>query len=104
MVSRLIAILLFAVASSQFASAEDVTIVLWNGEELFDTDSVMARTDDLQECAESTKPDILLIDEVCSVDVVRAVQAAMGLSGYHVACSDFNQNDDQRHEIGRAHV
>ncbi|HEX6986435.1 MAG TPA: hypothetical protein VF170_13715 [Planctomycetaceae bacterium] len=98
-----------ALLLSGTAAAEDVKIVLWNGEELFDLDRVNARRADIEAFAGATRPDILLIDEVCSLAVVdevrRIVEAAVGAEGgtYHAYCSDFTQRDDQRHgsfEVG----
>jgi len=83
--------------------AEEVQIVLWNGEQLFTAADVQAKADELKEFADEMKPDILLIDEVCSLDVVYEVRNVMGLDGYHVRCSDFNQNDGNEHgsfEVG----
>jgi endonuclease/exonuclease/phosphatase family metal-dependent hydrolase len=39
------------------------------------------------------KPDILLVEEITSLPVLEAVRDAMGLHGFHVACSDFSPED-----------
>ncbi len=83
--------------------ASAANIVLWNAEELFDTATVNERQADLRRFAQATQPDVLLIDEVCSYEVVERVREVMGLDGYQIACSDFNQRDDQEHasfEVG----
>ncbi len=76
------------------AHAEEATIALWNGHELFDTARVEERSDDLLRFAREVKPDVLLLDEVCSLAVVEKIRQVMQLDGYHVACSDFSQRDD----------
>jgi len=84
--------------------AEDVRIVLWNGEELFKVSDVNDRRSDLEAfAAHFDDVDILLIDEVCSLAVVERVRDLMGLDGFHVVCSDFSQNDNNQHgsfEVG----
>ena len=82
---------LFLVSS---ARAEEAVIALWNGEELFDVSKVEERREQLLQFAREVKPDLLLLDEVCSLEVVEKVREVMELDGYHVACSDFNQRDD----------
>lgn len=79
------------------AYAEDVKIVLWNGEEMFDVPAVNARQSDLEEFANDLEPDILLLDEVCSLEAVERVRDIMGLSDYQVVCSDYAQNDNNQH-------
>jgi len=100
---RLAAAVLIVLGWGAFAAADDVKIVLWNGEELFTEADVQAKAAQMQQLVGDLEPDILLIDEVCSLAVVEKVRDVMGLTGYHVACSDFNQRDDQMHssfEVG----
>ena len=38
---------------------------------------------------------MVILDEVTSLEVVNAARDKMGFLGFHAACSDFNQNDDE---------
>jgi len=87
--------------------AEDVTISLWNAQELFDTDRVEARQADIRTMVNTMKPDVLILDEICSYAVVQEVanimQEELGTGELHIACSDFNQNDEDTYasfEVG----
>lgn len=104
---RLILALLFVGLLSYPSFAEDVTIALWNGQELFEVSDVEDQEDDIKEFFTTVKPDVFIVDEVCSYDVVFKVAMIMKSTlntGYlHIACSDFNQRDDQLHgsfEVG----
>lgn len=69
-------------------------IVLWNGARLFDQASVAKRADDLSEFGRYFHDaDIIVLDEVTSLEVVHAARDRMGFSGYYTACSDFAQED-----------
>ena len=85
------------------AMAEDVRIVFWNAKTVFDVYNAVQRKEDFKKFSTETKPDVLLIDEVCSIEVVETIRDAMGLNKYHVACSDFAQNDSEKYlafEVG----
>jgi len=88
-------LILLLLLFSGVASAEELQVVLWNGEQLFNTEAVKARADDLRSFGAAFKEaDIIFIDEVCSIEVVNAARDAMGFAGYHTICSDFNPDDD----------
>ena len=87
--------LLLTIVLAQNVAAEEIHIVLWNGEKLFSVDDVEGRADDLGAFAtEFPDADIIVLDEVTSIDVVKAVRDRMGYTGFHTACSDFSQNDN----------
>jgi endonuclease/exonuclease/phosphatase family metal-dependent hydrolase len=52
-----------------------------------------ARQSDFTQFAEDLKPDILVLQEVTQLATVEKVRELMGLTGYHLAMSDFEQND-----------
>ncbi len=92
--------LLIALACVLFTStarADDAVIALWNGRELFEVSDVEERRDELLRFAQDLKPDVLLLDEVCSLAVVEKVREVMQLNDYHAACSDFSQRDDLKY-------
>lgn len=69
-------------------------VVLWNGARLFDQATVAKRADDLRAFGEYFHDaDVVVLDEVTSVEVVLAARDAMGFAGYQVVCSDFAQDD-----------
>lgn len=79
---------------SPLASAEEVKIVLWNAEKLFDVGTVNNRSDDLEDFGQHFQDaDIVILDEVTSLSVVNAARNKMGFTDFHTACSDFHQND-----------
>lgn len=77
--------------------AAETRIATWNVREVFNVDSVTIRARDFYRFAKRVKPDILCLQEVTSLNVVEAIRDAMHLKGYYIACSDFNQRDDQRY-------
>jgi len=84
-------------------SAQGLRIITWNAREVFNVDSVRIRAKHFKNFAESLEPDILCLQEVTSIHVVRAMRDVMGLKDYYVACSDFHQNDSGRYyalEVG----
>ncbi len=81
-------------AAATWATAEDVRIAAWNLHEGFTTESVAARKAELAEFGGRIRPDVLVLEEVVGAHVVEAAAAAMGLSGYHTACSDFTHPDE----------
>lgn len=104
--SRALLAFTLSLCGAAFASAEEIRIVLWNGEELFDAAAVAARSADVTRFVTDTQPDVLLIDEVASLGAVEAVrdivQAVRG-GRYEAYCSDFVQNDTLMHgsfEVG----
>ena len=88
------------------AHGDELRIVLWNAKEMFGPDAVTDREDDLQDFAEAFgDADILILDEITSLATVDAIRDAMNLqtSHSHTACSDFSQDDNNRHsslEVG----
>lgn len=76
-------------------ASENLRLVTWNAKELFRPENAIAREDNLKQLAQEMKPDILFLQEVTSLGVVEAVRDVMDLQGYHVACSDFTQDDSQ---------
>jgi endonuclease/exonuclease/phosphatase family metal-dependent hydrolase len=89
---RLIALLVVAVAIP--AQAAEVRIATWNVREGFTAEAIRERASDLRKFGEAVKPDVLLVQEIVSLDVLKAVRDAIGLKGYHVACSDFSPSDE----------
>lgn len=80
--------------SVSMTSAEELKIVLWNGERLFNLKTVQGRAPDLLQFGlNHREADIVILDEVTSLAVVNAARDRMGFMGYHTACSDFSQND-----------
>jgi endonuclease/exonuclease/phosphatase family metal-dependent hydrolase len=86
-VSLFLALCLTATCSN---AAEVVKIVSWNGEALLTVGKVDDRKEDLAKFGTEVKPDVLLLQEVTSLAIAEAVRDKMGLTGYHVVCSDFN--------------
>lgn len=85
------------------AAPGEVRLVTWNVRELFTTGDVAERAQDFQRFAAEVRPDVLVVQEVTSLKVVTALRDAMGLAGYHVACSDFEPSDIPDHaafEVG----
>jgi endonuclease/exonuclease/phosphatase family metal-dependent hydrolase len=68
-------------------------IVSWNAEALFTPSAAQARHSDFTQFAADLKPDILVLQEVTQFATVETVRELMGLTGYHIAMSDFEQND-----------
>jgi hypothetical protein len=91
---RFLLVLLLPIPAA-LAHGEEVKIVLWNGEQLFDVNTVNRRADDVRAFGQHFKDaDIIILDEVTSLAVVDAARNRMGFTGYHTACSDFAQNDN----------
>lgn len=89
-------VLAFLLLTSISSAQETIEIVLWNAKDLFNTSVVNGRTGDLEEFgAAYSGADIIVLDEVTSLDVVNATRDKMGFTGFHTACSDFNQNDGE---------
>lgn len=73
--------------------ADDIRVATWNVHEGFTPEGIRARSDDFTAFAAKVRPDVLIIEEVTSLACAEAVRDAMGLRGYHVACSNFNPTD-----------
>jgi len=78
-----------------FAFATDIRIVSWNVRDIFSLSDVASRADDLRTVVVELAPDILLIQEVTSAEIVRAIRDSAGLDDYYFACSDFVQSDSE---------
>jgi endonuclease/exonuclease/phosphatase family metal-dependent hydrolase len=72
---------------------QHLRIVNWNAQALFEPSAAQTRTTDFQQFAQDLKPDILLLQEVTKLATVEKVRDLMGLEGYHIVMSDFEQND-----------
>jgi hypothetical protein len=89
--------LLAVVFVPSLGAAEEIRLVLWNCEAMFNVATVTARAADLQDFGQHfADADVVVLDEVTSLAVVNAVRDQMGFLGFHTACSDFNQNDMTR--------
>ncbi|QDT17190.1 exonuclease/endonuclease/phosphatase family protein [Alienimonas californiensis] len=80
------------------AADDDVVVATWNSGPLFSVADAQARSDDfaaLAALAADVRPDVLLLDEITSLEVARTVAEALGLptGPEHVVVSDFNPND-----------
>jgi len=86
--SALLLALLLPVATT-LAAGEPVRLVTWNVLDAFAPEVVAARRDQFADAAAKLRPSILVVQEVASHEAVAAIRDAMGLAGYHVACSNF---------------
>lgn len=73
-------------------------VVTWNAGEMFSEKSVRDRSSQLKAFARDVKPDILMLQEVCSIKVVEAIRDELGMKAADgkpafAACSDFTQDD-----------
>jgi endonuclease/exonuclease/phosphatase family metal-dependent hydrolase len=71
----------------------EIRIATWNVHEGFSPAALASRTADFRGFAARVRPDVLVCEEVISSAVVAAVGDGMGLTGYHVACSNFAPDD-----------
>ncbi|MFH5806716.1 hypothetical protein [Alienimonas sp. DA493] len=81
-------------------SAEgDVVVATWNSGPLFSVADAEARSDDFAALAADVQPNVLLLDEITSLEVARTVAEAMRMpaGAEHVVVSDFNLNDDAQY-------
>lgn len=96
-VRTLLTLAILAVASADCAatsaSAEVLRIAAWNVHEGFTPEGIKTRSSDFTGFAARVRPDVLIIEEITSLAAAEAVRDAMGLKGYHVACSDFSPGD-----------
>jgi exonuclease III len=88
-----IALLIVLIASASIAHADPVRIVTWNVREGFSAAEINKRGTELRKFQTVLRPDVILVQEVNSLAVVTALRDGMGLTGYHVACSDFAPSD-----------
>lgn len=74
------------------ATAKDVRIVTWNVYKCRSADEVRARGEDFKAAFEVMKPDILLLQEVNSTEVIRTIlrQAGEDPAKWHIAVSEFS--------------
>jgi endonuclease/exonuclease/phosphatase family metal-dependent hydrolase len=83
-------LLLSVVVLAGVSGAEEpIRVVTWNVLDASSPEAVEARRDQFAAAAASLRPSILVVQEVASHEVVAAIRDAMGLAGYHVACSNF---------------
>lgn len=75
------------------AFADDIRVATWNVHEGFTPAGIKARGGDFTAFSAKIRPDVLIIEEITSKACAEAVRDAMGLGGYHVACSNFNPTD-----------
>src|SRR5687768_2688137 len=80
-------------AVGPIATADEIRVATWNVHEGFTPEGIRARSGDFRGFAAKVRPDVLVIEEVTSQSAAEAVRDAMGLTGYHVACSNFNPTD-----------
>jgi endonuclease/exonuclease/phosphatase family metal-dependent hydrolase len=92
---QILALVAWLMASSPGWSQDiqHLRIVNWNAQALFEPSAAQTRTTDFQQFAQDLKPDILLLQEVTKLATVEKVRDLMGLEGYHIVMSDFEQND-----------
>ena len=74
--------------------SQSLCIVDWDVGALFDPSEAQDRSEDFHQFASDLKPDILLLQEITKPSTVEKVRDLMGLDGYHIAMSDFEQNDN----------
>jgi len=73
--------------------SEDIIIATWNVKDALSVQNVKARKNDFKKFAQEVSPDVLLIQEVTSEEIVIEIRDAMGIKDYYLACSDFVQSD-----------
>ncbi len=94
---RLVVLLIASMCLATTAHAADVRIVTWNAKELFTPDDAFDRAGKLADFVAAAEPDILILQEITSLEVAEAFNVASGLNAPHVACSDFVQNPTLKH-------
>src|SRR3954465_13017188 len=75
------------------ASAEEGRSATWNVRNANTVENVKLRSDQFREAGDEVRPDVLMLQEVNSLAVVKEIGKAMGLEGYHAACSNFAPGD-----------
>lgn len=75
-------------------------VSVWNGQDLFNVAAVRANKSDIEDFFRTVKPNVAIIDEVCSDAVVKEVAKIMKVTlstgDLHYDFSDFVQNDTLR--------
>lgn len=71
-------------------------IVTWNVKDIFTITDVNSRKSDFEKFGREVKPDILILQEVTSTGEVEQIAKHMGLTKYHIAISNFNNDSDKR--------
>ena len=89
----LFSLLLWILPFVSLANAEKVKIVTWNIRDTLSLGDVASREVDFQTFARELKPDILVLQEVGSAEVVEKLKYGMGLNTFHTAVSDFMAAD-----------
>ena len=75
------------------ANAEKVKIVTWNVRNTLSLEAITSRKSDFQTFARELKPDIMVLQEVGSTEVVTKLKYTMGLNEFHTAVSNFMAAD-----------
>ncbi|MDA7946088.1 MAG: endonuclease [Hyphomicrobiaceae bacterium] len=83
--------------ASAAAQSMSINIVTWNAREVFSSAIVQDRKEDFRRFSKAMKPDILVLQEFTSCSLARQIRDAMGLQDFHLACSDFMQEDKPKH-------
>ncbi|HEX4129073.1 MAG TPA: endonuclease/exonuclease/phosphatase family protein [Pirellulales bacterium] len=91
---RSLAIVVMANLFPVVLPAAEVRIATWNVHEGFTTEAIYQRREEFERFGKAVRPDILLLQEVTSLDVLRAVRECVGLDGYEAVCSDFTPSDE----------
>ena len=89
----LFSLLLWTLPFASPANAEKVKIVTWNIRDTLSLGDIASREVDFQTFARELKPDILVLQEVGSAEVVEKLKYRMGLNNFHTAVSDFMAAD-----------
>lgn len=90
-----IALLVTCLAASTLPAADSpattgprpLNVVNWNAQALFSVDGVTARAADLKQFSGDLAPDILILDEVMSLDVVRQVARTPAPTSHRVTAA-----------------
>lgn len=85
---RFSALLLFLLTTVAI-SADPVTVVTWNVKEMFSRGENPERFNDIQRMMDHIQPDLILLQEITSTDVVVAMKQNLGLEDWSHAVTDF---------------
>lgn len=75
----------------------NVKIVTWNIHEIFSVDDAKKREPDFKKFSNDIKPDVIMLEEVTSLEEVEQIKKEMGLDDYYTVCTDFQANDSNKH-------
>ncbi len=94
-----VALVFLLVAGSVACQTTQVKIITWNAMALMKPSDVVKRSQDIKRLVKEQRPDILLLQEVTSYDVVDEVRDVMGGGDVfpHIACSNFEPSDEPKH-------